>query len=66
MIESIKIKIGETVLELSLEDAKNLKKDLDLLLGVQTVKEYIPYHPWKDTSGEPYKVTFYPMNSEYL
>lgn len=66
MIESIKIKIGETVLELSLEDAKNLKKDLDLLLGVQTVKEYIPYYPQKDTKTEPYKVTFYPMNGEYL
>jgi len=42
MIESIKIKIGETVLELSLEDAKKLKQELDDLMN-KTV--YYPIYP---------------------
>lgn len=55
MIKSIKIEVQGQEIELSLEEAKELKADLDELLGVKQI-EYVPtypYYPWWHVQPEP-------------
>jgi hypothetical protein len=42
-VKNIVIKIGEKEILLNLEEAKELKKVLDDLLGVKLIEYYIPY-----------------------
>lgn len=55
MIESIKIKIGEKSIELSPEEAKQLRDSLDEVLGkhVCPTPYYIPYVPYYPYRIEP-------------
>jgi hypothetical protein len=66
-IESVKIKIGKNELELSIEEARQLKKELDEVLGKEIVtKEYVPYYPYWYVYPQPYttytlpKIEIYP------
>lgn len=61
MIESVKIKVGDQTLELSLEEARKLKKDLDTLFAKPVV---IPSYP--DRWREPGRIVprpYYPLES---
>lgn len=65
MIQSIKIKIGEKEIELTLAEAKALRTDLDSLLGLPTAFPYIPLSPtWNDTPPYSPTVPMYTTISE--
>ena len=45
-VKNIVIKIGEKEIVLNLEEAKELRKVLDDLLGVKFIEHYTPYFPY--------------------
>jgi len=59
MIESIKVKVGGKTIKLTLEEAKELKSDLELILG----KEYMPA-PITEPLGWP-KPPLYPHTTPF-
>jgi len=71
-IEKITIKIGNKTLELTPEEAKELKLQLDGFIGV---KEYVPWQPYYPTTicphvapaepyYSPYEITWGPVTSD--
>jgi hypothetical protein len=61
----LKIKVKDVEIELSKNDAEELRKLLNDLCGERVIKEYVPYYPywryWYDTTPIPCVTTWVPM-----
>ena len=56
MIKKVVLEIDGKEINLTIEQAKALKGDLDKLFD--TEKEYVPYYPFYPATVEPYRVSW--------
>ncbi len=64
MIESIKIKVGDKTIELTLDEAVQLKKELQDLFDRGFVEMIVPPPPFRRPDDYPFRYGPYPVTCE--